>query len=63
MFQTGIKPAWEDEKNKQGGEFKLDIQGLREAEVLQNLWEGIVFDIVTGNVPCVKQGITGIRLV
>jgi len=25
MFQTGIKPAWEDEKNKQGGEFKLDI--------------------------------------
>ena len=27
MFRTGIKPAWEDDKNQKGSEFRVTLEG------------------------------------
>jgi len=63
MFQTGIRPEWEDEKNKTGGEFRIELTGFKEEKVLQALWETMIFDLVTGQCPCADTGVAGIRLV
>ena len=63
MFQTGIKPQWEDPKNEKGGEFKFDMVGFKQDEELQNLWESSIFDLITGNFPHADDGIAGVRLV
>ena len=61
MFKTGVKPEWEDKTNKAG--FRIDLSGFRDSETLQNLWERLVFDLITGNNPQTEKGISGIRLV
>ena len=63
MFQTGIRPEWEDPKNEKGGEFRIELVNFKQDHELQQLWEGIIFDLVTGNVPHADTGVAGVRLV
>ena len=63
LFKSGIDPQWEDAKNKDGGEFKIEISSVREPAVLQAAWEKLVFGVITGNIPGVESNITGIRFV
>ena len=63
MFKHGIKPAWEDEINHKGGEWRFDLQYLSDPEALQKVWEIMIFDMVTGNAPYIEEGIAGVRLV
>ena len=63
MFKHGIKPAWEDEINHKGGEWRFDLQYLSDPEALQKVWEVMIFDMVTGNAPYIEEGIAGVRLV
>ena len=63
VFKTGIDPQWEDKKNKDGGEFRIEISGVREPAVLQQAWETLVFGVTTGNIPGVEDNITGVRFV
>ena len=63
MFLHGVKPAWEDPVNAKGSEFKVDLGQLRENDKVQEIWEKVVFDIVSGNLPQVKEGVVGVRLV
>ena len=62
MFKTGILPAWEDEVNAKGSDFRLELKNLS-AETMQAGWERLIFDMVTGNFPHVKEGISGVRFV
>ena len=65
IFRDGIKPYFEDRKNK--AELRLDLGNVREPELLQLIWETFVFDVISGNCPGVgdndDEGISGIRLV
>ena len=63
MFRTGIMPKWEDEVNIKGGEFKVDLSGIRDPQSLQKIWEMLVFGCITGNIPKVKEGIAGVRFI
>lgn len=63
MFQTGIRPEWEDEKNKKGGEYRIELSNFKDDEVLQTLWESVIYDLITGACPCADTGIAGVRLV
>ena len=62
MFQHGIMPAWEDPVNAKGSEFKVDLGMLRDNDIIQNIWEKMVFDIISGTIPKVEI-IVGVRLV
>lgn len=65
IFRHGIKPYFEDKKNK--AELRLDLGNVREPELLQLIWETFVFDVISGNCPGISdnedEGISGIRLV
>lgn len=65
IFRHGIKPFFEDKKNK--AELRLELGSVREPELLQLIWETFVFDVISGNCPGVSdnddEGISGIRLV
>lgn len=63
MFKYGVKPAWEDEVNAKGSEFKVDMGQMRDTEIIQKIWEKVIFDIVTGHCPKVEEAIVGARLV
>ena len=62
MFKTGIKRAWEDELNKNGSEFRIDLSYMKDPEKVQSIWEALVFDIVTGNMPNVEKQVAGVKL-
>ena len=47
LFMANVKPEWEDEVNKQGGEFRISF--CASLKTLQKLWERAVFDIVSRN--------------
>ena len=63
MFRHGIRPYFEDKKNK--AELRLDLGTC--FELLQLIWETVVLDVISGNCPGVTdntdEGISGIRLV
>ena len=65
MFKHGIKPAFEDKRNK--AELRLDLGNIREIDMLQLIWETLVLDMISGNCQGVTdndtEGISGIRLV
>ena len=63
MFLHGVMPAWEDPVNAKGSEFKVDLGQLRDADIIQNIWEKMVFDIIAGNIPKVDEAVVGVRLV
>lgn len=65
IFLHGIAPQTEDEANK--GYIRLEIRKNKLSdEKLQNIWQTLVLDCVTGNIPGLDdkdEGLTGIRLV
>lgn len=63
MFKEGILPAWEDPVNKDGSEFRIDIPKYSNGEVIQNVWQQLVMDMLTGEMPHVTDGVAGVRLV
>lgn len=62
MFKNGVKPAWEDPVNAEAGEFRIDIGQMRDNDLLTKIWETLVFDLVTGHAPCVKD-VAGVCLI
>ena len=61
LFKDGIKPMWEDEANKKGGEWRIEIK-QHTTENLQKIWERVIFDMITGNMPHCKEAVAGVRL-
>lgn len=65
LFQTKIQPQSEDKTNK--GFFRIDIGKNRDWETLQKIWETLVLDCVTGNIPGLdsgaEEGVTGVRFI
>lgn len=64
LFQTKITPQSEDKTNK--AFFRIEIGDNRDFETLQKLWETLVFDCVTGNIPGLddgEDGVTGVRFI
>lgn len=63
LFKHGITPAYEDTRNK--AELRLDFGLIRDLGILQNVWETVVFDFMTGNCPGLdtEEGINGVRVV
>ena len=48
MFQEGIKPMWEDERNKKGGRWLINLDKKQRASCLDNFWlEVVSFSIWT----------------
>ena len=54
-----MKPAWEDEVNKNGGEIRMDFKS--NLKFLQTLWNKLVFSIVTGEFENADY-ISGVRI-
>ena len=42
MFQEGIKPMWEDERNKKGGRWLINLDKKQRASCLDNFWLEVV---------------------
>ena len=65
MFKHGIKPAFEDKRNK--AELRLDLGNIKDIDPLQLIWETLVHDMISGNCQGVTdnltEGVSGIRLV
>ena len=59
LFQHRIKPEWEDDVNKNGGELKINFRS--NLEFLQKIWEKLVFSVVTDSFDN-AQMLSGIRL-
>lgn len=60
MFVHKIKPAWEDEVNAQGGDYQINFKSDN-LDVVQTLWERLVFRVITGVFPHTHL-LAGIRL-
>lgn len=64
MFLYGIAPQSEDKQNQ--GQFRIEIRKKHDNETLQKLWETLVLDCVTGNIPGLDEkddGLTGVRFI
>ena len=59
LFLNEVHPSYEDEVNKQGGEFRMDFKS--HLTFLQHIWEELVFDLVTGEFKN-AEFVAGIRL-
>ena len=59
LFLAELHPSYEDEVNKQGGEFRLDFK--TNLNFLQRLWEKLVFKVVTNEFSNTDM-LAGIRL-
>ena len=42
---------------------EVHIKRVKQDDILQPLWEGVIFDMITGNLPFADTGVTGVRLV
>ena len=62
MFKGGVKPAWEDPVNSKGSEFRIEVKVFNNNDIVQQLWQKIVFDMVLGNMPHIKDGIAGAKI-
>ena len=64
LFKFGVKPAFEDKINK--SEVRIDLGPIKNNDLMDKLWETIVFEFITGNCPCIaskQNAVTGVRLV
>ena len=59
MFQSHVKPEWEDPVNKNGGQIQINFKS--NLPFLQTIWDKLVFSIVTGEFKDADM-ISGIRL-
>lgn len=60
LFLDNVIPAWEDEVNAQGGEFRIDFKASS-LELVQSFWETLIFDVVTSQFPETDM-LAGVRL-
>lgn len=63
MFKENIIPAWEDPVNKEGSEYRIDINKHVPDDVVQDIWNTLIFDMILGKMPHIIDGIAGVRLV
>ena len=63
LFKTGVIPMWEDEKNKNGSEFRVDLHKTTSPSEMDAIWKTLVEDLVTGTMPAVNETVVGVRLV
>ena len=42
LLQEGIKPMWEDERNKKGGRWLINLDKKQRASCLDNFWLEVV---------------------
>ena len=47
IFQKGIVPAWEDEQNKNGGDFNILLKNCSE-DLLKKYWNELTLRIISG---------------
>ena len=59
MFLSELHPSYEDEVNKQGGEFRMDFK--TNLTFLQRLWEKLLFNVITDEYQNTDM-LAGIRL-
>ena len=59
FFQDQITPEWEDEVNSQGGEYRIDFGAS--IGFVQELWQGLVFSIITGEFKNAEM-LAGVRI-
>ena len=59
LFQKNIQPEWEDEVNKNGGQFRIDFKS--NIPFLQTIWDKLVFSVVTDEFSDANM-LSGIRL-
>ena len=59
MFQRNVQPQWEDEVNKNGGQFRIDFKSS--IPFLQTIWEKLVFSVITDEFVGADM-ISGVRL-
>ena len=59
LFLSELHPSYEDEVNKQGGEFRMDFK--TNLTFLQRLWEKLVFKVITDEFKNTDM-LAGIRL-
>ena len=67
IFQEGIKPMWEDDKNKGGNYFQLDYQVQKDrmeefANLANKYWKKLALCVMGGTLPY-SEYINGIRFV
>ena len=60
IFREGIEPAWEDERNINGGE--VNLRSFSSMEEIDKLWEHCIV-VVLGEMTDYSKNITGIRVV
>lgn len=60
IFKFGIQPKWEDEQNKGGAEYRIDLK--QNLDAVQQVWKTLVFDLMKGTVPHIEKGIAGVRI-
>lgn len=61
IFQSGIKPMWEDPVNASGSELRCVLSNNLTYELYNSIWEEIVGDLVTKKIPHAED-IAGIRI-
>jgi len=49
FFKTGIRPMWEDETNRSGGRWIIDIQKCYMLEELNTLWTNVLLQLILEN--------------
>ena len=59
LFQKNVQPEWEDEVNKNGGQFRIDFRS--NLPCLQTLWDKLVFSVITDEFEGADM-LSGIRL-
>ncbi len=47
LFKEGIQPAWEDEKNKTGGDFQIKLGDVTLQDI-NLIWKKVAFEILGG---------------
>ena len=61
MFQSGIKPQWEDPVNKVGSELRCNLPNNLTYKLYNKIWEETVTDLVTKKIPHADE-VAGIRV-
>jgi hypothetical protein len=61
IFQSGVKPMWEDEVNKDCVEIRAKIPAHLTQSMINAVWEHTVVDLITTKIPS-SDDIAGIRI-
>lgn len=61
IFQSGIKPMWEDPINRQGSEFRCILPSNLTFKLYNEIWDSIVTDLVLKKLPHADE-VAGIRI-